>query len=409
LVGERIKAMAESLRGEVTELRHHFHRYPETAWKEVETSDKVEALLREWGFENIRRGFRGTRSGVVADLNAGREGPSIALRADMDALAIKEENPVPYASAHEGVMHACGHDAHMAILLGAGKVLASMREELPGRVRLIFQPSEEGGSTSGNYPGAEHLIREGVLEGIDAIAGLHVWSPLATGLVAVRPGPMMSACDSWTARIHGKGGHGAMPQDAIDPTLAATTFVNLLQTIVSREVDPKEIVVVSVGKFIAGSAFNIIPDSVEVTGTVRTFDPVIQANMHGMIGRIADGVCSALRCRAELDYTRFTPPTINDGELTSRFIETAKRAIGEDRVQASPLIMVSEDFSYYQEKIPGVFFLLGCGNPLKGTDNPHHSPRFNVDDDALSMGVELLAAFAADYLVARGGTGALKG
>ncbi len=270
---KKIKVLAEAFRDEVVELRHQFHRHPETAWKEVETSKKIESLLSEWGFENIRRGVRGTTCGVVADLNPGIEGPSIALRADMDALAIKEENCVPYVSECEGVMHACGHDSHMAILLGAARILSSIKEDLPGRVRLIFQPAEEGGATSDNHPGAECMIREGVLEGVDAIAGLHIWSPLETGLVAVRPGPLMSACDSWTVRIFGKGGHGAMPQDAIDPTLAATTFVNLLQTIVSREVDPKEIAILSVGKFITGSAFNIIPDSVEVTGTTRTFNP----------------------------------------------------------------------------------------------------------------------------------------
>lgn len=399
--GEKIKVISEAFRDEVVELRHQFHKHPETAWKEVETTRKIESLLREWGFEHIRRGVRGTSCGVVADLNPGREGPSMALRADMDALAIKEENSVPYVSECEGVMHACGHDSHMAILLGAARVLSSIKDDLPGRVRLIFQPAEEGGSTSENYPGAECMIREGVLEGIDAIAGLHIWSPLETGLVAVRPGAFMSACDSWTVRIYGKGGHGAMPQDAIDPTLAATTFVNLLQTIVSREVDPKEIAILSVGKIITGSAFNIIPDSVEVTGTTRTFNPAIQDNMPVMIQRIADGVCAALRCRAELEYTRFVPPTINDEELTKQFIETAKGIIGEERVQISPLIMVSEDFSYFQEKIPGVFFFLGCGNPAKGTDNPHHSPRFNVDDDALSTGVELLAGFAAEFLAGK--------
>jgi amidohydrolase len=396
--GKKIKVLAEAFRDEVVKLRHQFHRHPETAWKEVETSKKIESLLREWGFENIRRGVRGTPCGVMADINPGREGPSIALRADMDALAIKEENCVPYVSESEGVMHACGHDSHMAILLGAARVLSSIKDDLPGRVRLIFQPAEEGGATSDNHPGAECMIREGVLEGMDAIAGLHIWSPLETGLVAVRPGPLMSACDSWTVRIYGKGGHGAMPQDAIDPTLAATTFVNLLQTIVSRELDPKEIAIISVGKIITGSAFNIIPDSVEITGTTRTFNPAIQDNMPVMIRRIADGVCAALRCRAELEYTRFVPPTINDEELTKRFIETAKGIIGGERVQISPLIMVSEDFSYFQEKIPGVFFFLGCGNPAKGTDNPHHSPHFNVDDDALSTGVELLAGFAADFL-----------
>lgn len=364
--GKKIKVLAEAFRDEVVKLRHQFHRHPETAWKEVETSKKIESLLREWGFENIRRGVRGTPCGVMADINPGREGPSIALRADMDALAIKEENCVPYVSESEGVMHACGHDSHMAILLGAARVLSSIKDDLPGRVRLIFQPAEEGGATSDNHPGAECMIREGVLEGMDAIAGLHIWSPLETGLVAVRPGPLMSACDSWTVRIYGKGGHGAMPQDAIDPTLAATTFVNLLQTIVSRELDPKEIAIISVGKIITGSAFNIIPDSVEITGTTRTFNPAIQDNMPVMIRRIADGVCAALRCRAELEYTRFVPPTINDEELTKRFIETAKGIIGGERVQISPLIMVSEDFSYFQEKFQGSSSSWAAATPPRG-------------------------------------------
>lgn len=391
---EDLRLLAGSIRDDVVELRHHFHSHPEISWEEVQTSKKIESLLREWGFENIRRGVKGTESGVVADLNPGRKGPSIALRADIDALPIREENDLPYVSQNEGVMHACGHDSHTAILLGAARVLASMKDELPGNIRFIFQPSEENGLSSG----ADHMIREGVLNGIDAIAGLHIWSPLETGNVAVRPGPLMSSCDSWTLRIYGKGGHGAMPQDTVDPTLAATTFVNLLQTIVSREVDPQEVLVISVGKIITGSAFNIIPDSVEITGTTRTFNPRIQKNIPGMIQRIADGVCAALRCRSELAYTRFVPATINDEVLTKRFIASATKTIGEERIRISPMVMVSEDFSYYQEQIPGVFFFLGCGNPGKGTNNSHHSPRFNVDDDVLSDGVALLAGFAADYL-----------
>ncbi|MFP4482483.1 MAG: M20 family metallopeptidase [Thermovirgaceae bacterium] len=391
---EKIASLAAKFNEEVIGLRHFFHSRPEIAWEEVETSRKIESLLKEWGFENIRRGVRGTECGVTADLNAGEKGPAIALRADMDALAIKEENDLPYVSKNEGVMHACGHDSHMAILLGASKVLASMKEELPGKVRFIFQPAEEYGLVSG----AEHMIREGALEGIDAIAGLHIWSPLESGLVAVRSGPVMASCDSWTLSFFGKGGHGAMPQDAVDPTLAASTFVNLLQTIVSREVNPQEVVVVSVGKFVTGSAFNIIPDSVEIVGTARTFNNDIQNALPGMIQRISDGISSALRCRAKLEYTKFTPAAINDSELTQQFIETAERTLGEQRIQASPMVMVSEDFSYYQQKIPGVFFFLGCGNKAKGTDNPHHSPRFNVDDNVLQDGVALLASFAMDFL-----------
>jgi amidohydrolase len=312
----------------------------------------------------------------------------------MDALAVKEGNDLPYVSQNEGVMHACGHDSHMAILLGAAKVLASVKDEIHGRIRFIFQPAEEYGLISG----AQHMIREGVLEGIDAIAGLHIWSPLEAGKVAVRHGPVMASCDSWTLKIYGKGGHGAMPQDAVDPTLVASNFVNLLQTIVSREVNPQEVVVVSVGKLVTGSVFNVIPDSVEIVGTARTFNNDIQNALPGMIRRIAEGVSSALRCRAELEYTKFTPATVNDCELTKQFIKSAEQIVGAARIMTSPMVMVSEDFSYYQQKVPGVFFFLGCGNKAKGTDNPHHSPRFNVDDDVLKNGVALMASFAEDFL-----------
>lgn len=394
---ERITSLAAKFNEDVIGLRHFFHSHPEVAWEEVETTRKVESLLRDWGFENIRRGFKGTECGVVAELNAGAQGPAIALRADMDALSVTEGNDLPYVSQNRGVMHACGHDSHVAILLGAARVLASMKDELPGKVRFIFQPAEEYGLVSG----AKHMIREGVLKGMDAIAGLHVWSPLESGKVAVKPGPVMASCDSWTLKVYGRGGHGAMPQDAVDPTLAATTFVNLLQTIVSREVDPQEVVVLSVGKFVTGSAFNIIPDSVEITGTARTFNNDIQNALPGMIKRIADGVCSALRCRAEMEYTKFTPATVNDADLTEKLIKSAEQILGSGSIRTSPMVMVSEDFSYYQEKIPGVFFFLGCGNPSKGTDNPHHSPRFNVDDDVLQNGVALLAGFAADFLAER--------
>jgi amidohydrolase len=391
---DRIMSLAAEVNEEVIALRHFFHSQPEVAWKETETSKKIESLLADWGFENIRRGFRGTECGVTADLNAGAKGPAVALRADMDALAIKEANDLPYASQNEGVMHACGHDSHMAILLGAAKVLASMKEEIHGKIRFIFQPAEEYGLISG----ARHMILEGALDGIDAIAGLHIWSPLEAGNVAVRPGPVMASCDSWTLKIYGKGGHGAMPQDAVDPTLAASNFVNLLQTIVSREVNPQEVVVVSVGKLVTGSVFNVIPDSVEIIGTARTFNNDIQNALPSMIRRIADGVSSALRCRAKLEYTKFTPATVNDEDLTKLFIKSAEPIVGAERILASPMVMVSEDFSYYQQKVPGVFFFLGCGNRAKGTDNPHHSPRFNVDDDVLKDGVALMASFAADFL-----------
>lgn len=386
----KIKKLADGLALEGAEVRHYLHMHPETGWKEIETSKFIESRLRGLGLENIKRGFGGTGSGVTADLAGGRPGPCVALRADIDALPLAELNDVSYRSQNDGVMHACGHDGHMSILLGTAKLLASLKDELSGRVRFIFQPSEESGVASG----AHKMIEEGVLEGVDVIGGMHLWSFLKTGTVHWKSGPVMASSDGWSVKFTGRGGHGAMPHNAIDPTVAAANFIGALQTIVSRELDPVDTAVVSLGKLDAGDAFNIIPDTVDLLGTARTFNPEVRADMEGRIRRVADGIASAYRCTAETGYSYMYPSVVNHPGVTARLAEVAVHVAGAENVEESPLLMVSEDFSYYLEKVPGTFFFVGCGNEAKGTDYPHHSSRFDVDDDVLPLGMTLFSAFA---------------
>ena len=384
---------ANALSGKITELRRKFHANPELPWLEVETSLFVEEYLRKLGLENIRRGFDGTQSGVVADLKGGKPGRCVALRADIDALPLEEENDIPYKSTHSGVMHACGHDAHTAILLGVAEILSSMKHELYGTVRFIFQPAEEAGMHSG----APNMIEEGALDGVDAIGGLHVWALLESGKLGYRAGPVMASADIWDLKIQGKGGHGAMPHNAVDPTVTAATVISTLQTVVSREIDPQETVVLSVGKLEAGTAVNIIPDTARVAGNVRTTNREIRGRMEGIMRRVADGICAAMRCTAELTYTPIYPVTVNDPVMTQLMRSVAVDVFGEESVVELPVAMGSEDFSYYGEKIPAAYVFLGIADEEKGTGNQHHNPKFNVDDEPLPKGAALLAGFAARF------------
>jgi amidohydrolase len=378
-------------------LRHHFHAHPELSWKEVQTTQKIVETLKSYGFkeEDLRVGFGGTSSGVIADINKDVDGPCIALRGDIDALPIVEENDVSYKSQNEGVMHACGHDAHNALLLGAAKVLMSMKDELPGHVRLLFQPAEEHGIKAG----ANIMIKEGALEGVDAIYGQHVWASVPSGKIQYKIGPFMASADGFELKIQGKGGHGSAPQYSVDPTIAAANFVFNLQTIISREIDPQDTVVMSIGKLQAGSAFNIIPDKVGINGTIRTFNPEVRNSLPDRMQRIVDGLCTMTRCTADFEYQKMIPTTINDEEVELIAKDVAEDIFGADNVEESPLIMGGEDFAFYQEKIPGGFCFVGIGNPDKGTDNPHHSPHFNVDDEVLWKGVATYAGVAWKYLV----------
>jgi amidohydrolase len=388
---KEIKEKAQSLAGEMTAVRRHLHANPELSWQEVKTTRLIAEKLSETGFKDLKIGTDGKEVGLVADLTGSKDGPCIALRTDIDALGVKEEGNLPYRSAVDGVAHACGHDAHVATMLGTAKVLYSMKDRLPGKVRFIFQPAEEHGMHSG----AKAMIKEGVLKGVDSIAGMHVWSHVPTGVVHWRSGPVMASVDAWEVKFQGKGGHGGMPQKAIDPTLMAANFILALQTLISRETNPLETGVVSVGKMNSGHTINVIPDTAELCGNVRTFSVAVRDNLRDSLIRIADNIAFVYRGKAETKYTElYSRPVNNDKELAGLFMETAVQVVGADKVVESPMLMTAEDFSFYQSHIPGNLFFIGCGNQEKGITAPHHSPSFNIDDDVLPIAVSMMSSYA---------------
>ena len=318
---------------EIINLRRHFHANPELSWKEVQTTQKIIEILKALGFSILQVGFGGTEAGVVAEITGTQNSHCIALRADIDCLPLKEETGLPYTSTNDN-MHACGHDAHTAMLLGAAHILAEIKEQR--RVRLIFQPAEEHGIKSG----ALAMIKEGALESVDAAAALHIWSPIPAGKVAYRKGPIMASADGWYLTIKGKGGHGSAPELSVDPTVAAAKIVTALHTIVSREIDPQETAVVSLGGLKTNSnSFNIIPDSVKINGTVRTFNPQVQDHIEEAMHRIVEGECISSRCEGKLDYKRFLPTTINDSEMISMAMNVAAEFVGKDNVEECRLVL----------------------------------------------------------------------
>ncbi|MDR1377838.1 MAG: amidohydrolase [Synergistaceae bacterium] len=391
----RIKNRAYSLAGEMTSLRRYFHENPELSWQEFETSRTIASKLQELGFEKPIVGTGDQPVGVVADLAGSSAGPCVALRAEIDAIAIMEDTGVSYKSSNPGVMHACAHDAHIAILLTVAKMLLEMREELAGKVRFIFQPAEEHGYRSG----AQAMINDGVLEGVSAIAGMHLWPDVPIGKTQWRTGPVMASVDGWKVVFRGKGGHGAVPQGSVDPTLAAAAFISALQTIVSREIDPLETAVVSVGKLASGSAFNVIPDFAELAGNVRTFNRTVRDGVEERLRRIAEGVGMTYRCKAETRYEDLYPnPVVNDDILTLLFRDTAMQVVGAENVERTSPKMTSEDFSFYQAEIPGCLFFVGSGGETKRSTAAHHSPHFDVDDNALPIGAALTTSFVCAML-----------
>lgn len=389
---EEIVELAEELEEKIIKFRRDFHAHPELSWKEERTSKVIEQVLKELGFENVRRGFGGTESGVVGDIAGRKEVPLIALRADIDALPIEEEADVPWRSINKGVMHACGHDAHAAILLGVAHMLALLKDKLPCKVRLIFQPAEESGVRSG----ARQLIEEGALDGVEAIWGLHVWSSLPAGKIGYRSGPTMASADIWEVEIKGKGGHGSRPHEAIDPTIAAASIVLSLQTIISRELDPQETAVLSIGRLESGSAPNVIPEKALIQGNIRTTNSIVRDELPGSIERIAKGIGSALRCEVKTNFIPVYPVTVNDPDMVETLKKVASAMFGDQSLTEMPIVMGSEDFSFYQQKVPGVIFFLGMADSQKGTDAEHHNPTFKTNDEVLKKGVALLTALVME-------------
>jgi amidohydrolase len=377
-----VEPLAESL----VAWRRDFHRHPELAFEERRTSSVVRKFLEAEGIEVRSCG----RTGLRGVLRGTRPGRTVALRADMDALPVEELSDHDYRSENPGVMHACGHDGHMAILMGTARLLAARRDEMPGNVVLLFQPSEE------NPPGGARLmIEEGALEGVDAVFGLHLWQPMPTGVVGLRAGAAMAQADEFQVVVRGRGGHASQPERTVDPLLVASHVVVAAQTIVSRFASPLEPVVVSFTTIHGGRIHNIIPDEVSMSGTVRTFDPETQRAVKRRLGEVCEETCRLFGATADFTYNDGYPPVINDAASVELVRRVAAGELGEDAVQAVPPIMGGEDFAYYLQHVPGAFALLGMGD---GRPHPHHSARFDIDERALSVGVRLMTATALEML-----------
>jgi len=386
-----IRPAIQALQPQLVQWRRALHQRPELGFQEVETAARVAALLRSWGYQP-QTGV--ARTGVVAVITGSRPGPVLGLRADMDALPIQEQNAVPYRSQIPGVMHACGHDGHTAILLGVAHYLAHHREHLRGTVKLIFQPAEEGPG------GAKPMIAAGVLEHprVEAMFGLHLWNDLPAGAVGVRSGPLMAASDFFSCRIQGRGGHGAKPQQTVDALMVAAQVVVALQTVVARQMDPLEPVVVTVGELHAGQARNVIADQATLGGTVRYFNPDLASVLPRQIETIIGGVCAAYGARYEWNYEYMYPPLVNDPAMTELVRQVAQQVVEPELgVVPNCQTLGGEDMAFFLQEVPGCYFFLGSANPAKGLDFPHHHPRFDFDEQVLSLGVELLVRCLEQY------------
>lgn len=402
-----IESGSNRVEQDVIKWRHYFHQNPELSNREYNTAKKIAKHLRKLGLE-VQTGIAHT--GVVGILKGGKPGPVVALRADTDALPVEEKTGLPYASKVRttylgrdvGVMHACGHDAHIAILLGAAKVLSDMKAEIPGTIKFIFQPAEEG-APEGEEGGAKLMIKEGVLGGKyqpEAIFALHVW-PGAPGTVMYRPKGAMAASDQLEIVVRGKQTHGSSPWAGVDPIIVSAQIMTALQTIPSRHLDitvaPS---VITIGSIHGGIRGNIIPDEVKMSGTIRTFDKAIREELLARLKKTATAIADSAGATAEVKINPYAPVTYNDPALTARMVPSLEKAVGAENVLDSPLIMGAEDFAYFQEKIPGLYVFLGVRQDgVSQEDAPsNHSPYFFVNDRALKNGVRTLSTLALDYL-----------
>jgi amidohydrolase len=382
------------MQGDLVACRRDLHRYPELGFEEFRTSSIVAAELAALGLE-VQTGIATT--GVVALLEGEEDGPTVLVRADMDALPIQEETGLDYASVVPGKMHACGHDAHVAIALGVARLVSGYRNALKGRVKFVFQPGEEG------MGGALAMIKDGVLENPrpDVTLGLHVWTGLEIGTVGVADGAIMSGSSTFDMVIRGRGGHAAMPYTTIDPVHCAGQVIMALHTLVGRKMDAMAgAVVLSVtGVRSSSDAFNIIPQEVEIRGTFRTFNAYTSELLEQLIRSVTASVCASVGCSVDITVKHLTIPVVNDEQVTAQVREAFTRVVGADALDDTLRTMASEDIAYLMDDVPGMYFFVGAGNRAQGITHGHHHPLFNIDEDALPLGVALMSAAVASYVL----------
>lgn len=387
-----LKRDVAARRERVVTLRRHFHQHPELAMQEHETAARIAQELRQTGLE-VREGVGGT--GVVGLLRGAKPGKTLLVRADIDGLPVEEQTGAEYASRVPGRMHACGHDGHIAIALVLADLLMARREQIHGTVKFVFQPAEE------QVLGANAMVADGVLRdpAPDAVIGLHLWASGRVGQVIVQEGPFFASADSLTLRVRGRGGHGAMPHQNIDPLLAAAQIVVAAQSLISREISPFNPAVVSFGMIHGGTAGNIVADQIELGGTVRAYTREDRDHLLRRLAELASGVAGAMRATAELEVGAGTGACVNDPTITALVRRAAVATVGEEGImpgdgRQSP----SDDMSVFLDAAPGCYFLVGIGNPARGITAPHHSSRFDMDEDALPVGAEIMARAALEYL-----------
>ena len=403
----KINSKSEAIEAKVIEWRRDFHENPELGNREFKTAEKIAQHLRSLGME-VQTGV--AKTGVVGILKGGKPGPVVALRADIDALPVKERVDIPFASKQEGeyngqkvsIMHACGHDTHIAMLMGTAEVLASVRKELKGTVKFIFQPAEEG-APDGEEGGAELMVKEGVLNNpkVDVIFGLHINAQTEVGTIKYRPEGTMAASDWFKIKISGKQTHGAYPWLGIDPIVTASQIILGLQTIVSRNLNIAETgAVISVGKIDAGVRSNVIPEELTMNGTIRTLDTKVQDMIHKRVKEVVSSIAESAGAKAEIVITKQTLVTYNDPNLTQKMLPTLQAVAGKNKVLLTPAVMGAEDFSFYQDKIPGLYFFIGGAPKGKAITEtaPHHTPDFYIDESGFLLGVKTMANLTVDYM-----------
>lgn len=391
---DELKSEIDELVPGMVALRRDLHEHPELAFEEVRTSGIVAQRLQSLGMD-VRTGV--AKTGVVGTLQGGKTRPgakTLAIRADMDALPIHELNSLDYRSTIDGKMHACGHDGHTSVLLAVADILSKRREELNGNVKFIFQPAEEV------IGGAEPMVKEGAMEGVDNIIGLHLFSSYPLGRVGVRSGSTFASADKFILRVQGKGGHAAMPDAAVDPIIIAAHITTALQTLISRETSPFAPAVITIGKIEAGTAFNIIPEFAELQGTMRSYSQEHREKLIRRIRELSQGIASAMNATCEVDVFDGCPACVNDPSMTSVVQRAAEAAVGAGSVDTGEEVMTtgSDDMGYFLGTVPGCYFIVGAKNPEKEANYPHHHPRFNIDEDSMPIAAEVLVRTALEYL-----------